>query len=75
VTAVCAQNEINILDLSTTTSDGSYIMILSIDVSQCPSISHVRQELQQFASDSDIKIVLQHNDIFKAVNEINLPLV
>lgn len=50
-------------------------MILSIDVSQCPSISHVRQELQQFASDSDIKIVLQHNDIFKAVNEINLPLV
>lgn len=73
VSSFCVRHQINILDLSTTVSDGAYVMILMVDLSQCQSISAVRQDLQAFAQQSALTVVLQHYDIFKAVNEINLP--
>lgn len=74
VTSFCVKHNINILDLSTTVSGGAYIMILVIDLNHCNSISAVRQDLQQFAQETGLKVVLQHYDIFRAVNEINLPV-
>jgi predicted amino acid-binding ACT domain protein len=75
VASFCAGNNINILDLSTTVSDGAYIMILLIVLDDRTSIEQVRTELQQYAEANALKVVLQHHDIFKAVNEINLPLL
>ncbi len=74
VTSFCVRHNINILDLSTTVSDGAYVMILVIDLSACPSIGEVRRDLQQFAEAAGLKVVLQHHHIFRAVNEINLPI-
>ena len=74
VSSFCVKHNINILDLSTTVSDGSYVMILLIDLNHCISISEVRHNLQEFSRETGIKIVLQHRDIFKAMNEIDLPL-
>jgi predicted amino acid-binding ACT domain protein len=74
VSSFCAKNHISILDLSTTVSDGAYIMILLIDLEARNAIGQVRTELQQYAQEHELKVVLQHHDIFKAVNEINLPL-
>jgi glycine cleavage system transcriptional repressor len=74
VTSFCVKHQINILDLSTTIADGAYVMILLIDLDRCPSVSLVRQDLQQFARESGLKVVLQHQHIFRAVNEINLPI-
>ncbi len=74
VTSFCVAHKINILDLSTTISDGEYVMILLVDLNHCASISDVRRELIEFAQGRNLKIVLQHYDIFKAVNEINLPV-
>jgi len=74
VTSFCAAHEINILDLSTTVSDGAYVMILLVDLNRFASIADVRRDLQQFSQEKKLKIVLQHYDIFKAVNEINLPV-
>ena len=65
---------INILDLSTTISGGEFIMMLEIDLSGCASIREVRQALADFGREHGLKVVLQHNDIFKAVNEISLPI-
>lgn len=70
----CAKHDINILDLSTTASDGNYVMILIIDLNHCNSIQTVRQDLQAFSAGSGLHVVLQHYDIFRAVNEINLPI-
>jgi predicted amino acid-binding ACT domain protein len=70
----CVKHQINILDLSTTTSDGAYVMILIVDLSRCTSIDDVRHHLQQFSQEKDIKAVLQHYDIFRALHEINLPI-
>lgn len=74
VTSFCANHHINILDLSTTVSSGAYVMILIIDLSRCTSVAEVRRELNQFSQEYALKVVLQHYDIFRAVNEINLPI-
>jgi glycine cleavage system transcriptional repressor len=74
MTSFCVKNNINIIDLSTTISDGAYVMILVIDLNHIASISDMRRDLQKFSQDNGIKTVLQHYDIFKAVNEINLPI-
>jgi glycine cleavage system transcriptional repressor len=73
-TSFCVSHSINILDLSTTISDGAYVMILIIDLSLCPSIADVRRDLQTFSQENNIKAVLQHYDIFRALQEINLPI-
>ncbi len=74
ITSFCAKNDINIIDLSTTISDDAYVMILAIDLNHIESISDMRRELQRFSEENGIKAVLQHYDIFRAVNEINLPV-
>lgn len=74
LTSFCVEHKVNILDLSTTVSAGTYVMILVVDLDGCSSIQAVRQDLQQFARKNDLKVVLQHYDIFRAVNEINLPI-
>jgi glycine cleavage system transcriptional repressor len=74
VASFCVKHNINILDLSTTVSDGEYVMILLIDLNHYISISEVRRDLQEFSRETGFKIVLQHRDIFKAMNEIDLPL-
>ena len=75
VSQFCVQHNINILDLSTTVSDGEYVMIMLIDMALAGPISLVRQALKAFSQDSGLKVVLQHYDIFRAVNEINPPIL
>ena len=70
----CVVHNINILDLSTTVSDGAYVMVLVLDLDRCDSIDVFRRDLQNLARETGLKLVLQHYDIFRAVNEINLPI-
>lgn len=70
VSEFCSLHNMNILDLSTTVSDGAYVMILLVDLSHC-AISDVRRDLEAFTQKSGLKVVLQHHDIFRAVNEVN----
>jgi predicted amino acid-binding ACT domain protein len=74
VAGFCVKYQINILDLSTTLSHGEFIMMLEVDLSRCDSISGVREALADFGKAHNLRVVLQHYDIFKAVNEISLPI-
>jgi predicted amino acid-binding ACT domain protein len=74
VAGFCVKHQINILDLSTTLSHGEFVMMLEVDLSRCGSISEVRTALVDFGRDNTLSVVLQHHDIFKAVNEISLPI-
>jgi predicted amino acid-binding ACT domain protein len=49
-------------------------MILIVDLSQAASVSEVRRDLAAFALETRLKVVLQHYDIFRAINEISLPI-
>lgn len=72
VSRFCVENQINILDLSTAVSDNIYTMILLIDLSHSPPIDTIRQKLKTFCHESGLQVVLQHNDIFKAIHEVTL---
>ncbi len=72
VTKFCKDNDINILDLTTTVTEDRYIMILFIDLSKCQAMDELRERLDRFALDTDLNMVLQHYDIFRATNEIKV---
>ena len=74
VASFCVKHQINILDLSTTLSQGEFVMMLEVDLNRCESISAVREALVDFGKEHGLRVVLQHFDIFKAVNEISLPI-
>ena len=73
VSAFCARHGINILDLSTAVRNGSYTMILLVDLEGCPEdIGTVRQALGRFGREHDLQVVLQHYDVFRATNEVSI---
>ncbi len=49
-------------------------MMLEVDLSRCDSVCEVRGALADFGLEHNLRVVLQHYDIFKAVNEISLPI-
>lgn len=75
VTRFCAEMKINILDLSTTRKNKTYVMILFIDLSKSSGIDWLRNSLLQFQKETGYEMVLQHFNIFRAVNEIDLPVI
>ena len=75
VSEFCKANQINILDLSTTRKLDQYVMILFIDLTQAITINLIRENIKQFSKETGFRVVLQHYNIFRAVNEIDLPAV
>ena len=71
VSAFCARNRLNILDLATTVADGRYVMMLLVDVSRCADLDAVRRQLQEFGQANGLEAVLQHEAIFRATNEVD----
>jgi glycine cleavage system transcriptional repressor len=71
VSSFCARHQINILDLSTAVADGSYIMMLLVDLSRCDT-GDIRRRLKQFGQETGFNVVLQHYDIFKATHEVGV---
>ncbi|NMC86441.1 MAG: hypothetical protein GYA58_14270 [Anaerolineaceae bacterium] len=70
----CQEHSINILDLSTTRNDDQYVMILFIDITAAPAIQSIREDMATLAQETGFEISLQHLDLFRAVNEIHLPV-
>jgi glycine cleavage system transcriptional repressor len=72
ISSFCYKRNINILDLSTTLSDGQYTMILQLDLSKVESIKDVRDDLENYARDAGLHLMMQHYDIFKVTHEVTL---
>jgi glycine cleavage system transcriptional repressor len=72
ISSFCYRRDINILDLATTLADDQYTMILQLDLSNIASIKDVRDDLAEYADQTGLQIVLQHNDIFRVTHEITM---
>jgi len=70
ISSFCFENDINIMDLATTTSGDTYTMVLQLDLSAVESIVDVRSRLARYAEENELQVVLQHHDLFKVTNEI-----
>ena len=71
VTALLAEKEINILDISQTLMQEYFAMIMLVDISDCAMPFH---ELSQFLSEKGaercLDIHIQRQDIFEAMHRI-----
>ncbi|MEN7973887.1 MAG: ACT domain-containing protein [Verrucomicrobiota bacterium] len=70
ISRFCFDRGVNILDLASHVEGDQYTMMLQIDLSNIQSLESFKSELSAFGEESGLNIVLQHNDIFRATNEI-----
>ena len=70
VSRFCSERSINILDLSSHVDSEKYAMMLQLDLSDIESLDNLRAELATFGESNGLNLVLQHNDIFRATNEV-----
>jgi len=72
LSSFCVRHGINILDLATSVRDGTYTMILLVDLRQCRDIAEIRRQLSDVGDQTGLSIVLQHYDIFRATSEVGI---
>jgi glycine cleavage system transcriptional repressor len=70
VSRFCCDRDINILDLASNVESDFYTMMLQLDFSEVADMAPFEEELAEFGRQNGLDLVLQHNDIFKATNEI-----
>jgi predicted amino acid-binding ACT domain protein len=61
---------VNILDLASHAESDQYTMMLQIDLANIEHVQRFERELVEFGQRTGLNLVLQHNDIFRATNEI-----
>lgn len=71
VCALLAENNVNILDISQTILQGSFTMVMAVDVgaSKAP-IGELRELLEQLGERMGISIRIQREEIFDATHRI-----
>ena len=71
VTAFLAENEINILDISQTTMQNIFTMIMLADFSESKlKFKEVVEQLDVIGKSMGVIIKAQHEDIFNAMHEV-----
>ena len=71
VCALLAENHVNILDISQTILQGSFTMVMAVDLGgdQVP-LGELRQKLQALGEKMGISIHIQREEIFDAMHRI-----
>ena len=70
VSRFCFDRGVNILDLASHAESDQYTMMLQIDLANIEHVQRFERELVEFGQRTGLNLVLQHNDIFRATNEI-----
>ena len=74
IAAVCvllAENNVNILDIYQTIMEGSFTMVMAVDVSNAKaSVGDLRDQLEELGKKMEISIRIQRQEIFDAMHRI-----
>lgn len=71
VTALLAEKEINILDISQTLMQEYFAMIMLVDLSDCTmAFDRLARELKEKGAERCLDIHIQRQDIFEAMHRI-----
>lgn len=70
VSRFCCDRGVNVLDLASHVDADQYTMMLQLDLSSIQCLEDFKAELSEFGKTTGLNLVLQHNDIFRATNEI-----
>ena len=71
ICALLAENNVNILDISQTILQGSFTMVMAVDVSASKApIGDLREKLEELGKKMEISIRIQREEIFDAMHRI-----
>ena len=71
ICALLAENNVNILDISQTILQGSFTMVMAVDVSKSDAqIGELREMLEELGRKMEISIRIQRQEIFDAMHRI-----
>jgi ACT domain-containing protein len=71
VTGVLAARQANILDVSQTIMSGLFTMIMLVDIAGISSaFAELKQELEEHGRSRGLSIIVQHEDLFKAMHRV-----
>lgn len=66
-----AENEVNILDIRQSLMDDLFTMIMLVDISKSgKEFIQLEEELDKTGKDIGVKVIVQHEDIFKYMHRI-----
>jgi len=71
VCALLAEYNVNILDISQTIMQGSFTMVMAVDVSKSKaSVGDLKDQLEELGKKMEISIRIQRQEIFDAMHRI-----
>lgn len=71
VTGILAEARVNILDVSQTILQEFYTMAMVADTSRCTmNLKELRERLEKKGEELELKITVQHEDIFRFMHRI-----
>ena len=71
VSSVLAENNVNIEDISQTILQGYFAMIMVVDIANSKlSLKDLKKQLSNKANEIGVKILVQHEDIFRSMHRI-----
>ena len=70
VTAVCAAEQANIVDISQTVLQQMFCMIMIVEVQDGSNIASLRSALKEMAEGTGLQIHVMHEDVFHAMHHV-----
>ncbi|MCR6096355.1 ACT domain-containing protein [Salipaludibacillus agaradhaerens] len=70
VTAILADNHMNVLDISQTILQDFFTMMMLVDVSRAENLDKLQSEFDQVSLELGLKINIQLEDIFQSMHRI-----
>ena len=71
VSAILAENNINIADISQTILSGNFVMMMMVDLEESKiSIDELRSKMEELGSQMDVNISIMNEKVFSAMHRI-----
>ena len=71
VSAICAKNQLNVMEVTQSIMQDLFAMIMLVDISKCSiPFSLLSDELTASGKDMDLTIHVMHEDIFNSMHRI-----
>ena len=71
VTAICADKNVNVLEVTQSIMQDLFAMVMLVDITKCTvPFSTLVDELEGAGSDMGLKIHVMHEDVFNAMHRI-----
>ncbi len=71
VSTICAENGVNVVEVTQSILQDLFAMIMMVDISKCTvSFSELSDRLTAIGSDMDLTVHVMHEDIFNSMHRI-----